>query len=222
MALRASHLQPRSGARRYLPPTLLALLIAVGGHAALLLGVKLARDPVISAEEVTEGRVLVAVDDVSGPPAAPPDVDVALPPTPEPELAAPPVTVIESAAVVARSVPPTKPAAVAIRRARTIGQPAGGGCGSDRAHATWRNRVAPAYPAAARAARQSGHVLVQVDVSASGEATEAHVATSSGVPALDQAALVAARASTYLPRTVAGVPQPDSVTVPYTFRLELR
>jgi protein TonB len=90
----------------------------------------------------------------------------------------------------------------------------------DRAHATWRNRVTPVYPSAARAARQSGRVLVQVNVSASGQATDARVASSSGFPALDQAAVTAARASSYLPRTIAGVPQADSVTVPYNFQLD--
>ena len=65
-------------------------------------------------------------------------------------------------------------------------------------------------------------MLVQVSVSASGQATDARVASSSGFPALDQAAVTAARASTFLPRTVAGVPQADSVTVPYNFQLEAR
>jgi protein TonB len=82
--------------------------------------------------------------------------------------------------------------------------------------------VKPAYPAAARAAKQSGRVLVVVQVNALGKATGASVYRSSGFPSLDQAALAAARASSYNPRRFAGVPVPDTITVPYSFRLEER
>jgi protein TonB len=233
-----------------MPPTLVALLVAVGAHAALLLGVKLGFPPVISGEEAAGGAMLLAMEDVAGPPAAPPALALPEPPTPPvaevsvplpepaPEPSVPTVPVIGSTAVMERSAPPRPPtkggkspvAVAPVARARAAGRVSGGaqtaGAGGagpqagDRAHATWRNRVTPVYPSTARAARQSGRVLVQVNVSASGQATEVRVASSSGFPALDQAALSAARASSYLPKTVAGIPQPDSLTVPYAFRLD--
>jgi protein TonB len=82
--------------------------------------------------------------------------------------------------------------------------------------------VRPSYPSAARTAGQSGRVLIVVTVNAQGRATGARIAQSSGVASLDQAALSAARASTYNPRRVAGLPLPDTITIPYTFRLDDR
>jgi len=51
----------------------------------------------------------------------------------------------------------------------------------------------PAYPAEAIAARQTGRTLLRVAVSADGSVAELSVYRSSGVPALDQAALRAVR-----------------------------
>ncbi len=80
----------------------------------------------------------------------------------------------------------------------------------------------PSYPAAARAAGQAGRVLIIVNVNALGRATGARVYASSGFASLDQAALSAARASTYNPKRIGGLPLPDTITIPYTFRLEDR
>jgi protein TonB len=100
----------------------------------------------------------------------------------------------------------------------TTGKPGRG----DAAHATWRNRVRPSYPGAARAAGQAGRVLIVVNVNALGRATGARIYKSSGYASLDQAALSAARASTFNPKRIAGLPLPDTITIPYTFRLEDR
>jgi protein TonB len=234
-----------------LPSHLVALLVALAAHAALLLGVRLTSPPVIAPEQGSGAPMLILVEEVPGPPAAPPEVSLPAPPEPvveippvppapppEPLVFSPPV--VESRSVAERSAPrrpPNKPAKlaaspaprtrIAVSVSANAQMDGGAAVGArpqagDRAHATWRNRVTPAYPSAARAARQSGRVLVQVNVSASGQATDARVASSSGFPALDQAALTAARASSYLPRTVAGVPQADSVTIPYNFQLDAR
>jgi TonB family protein len=61
-----------------------------------------------------------------------------------------------------------------------------------------------------------------VNVNALGRASGARVYKTSGHASLDQAALAAARASTYNPKKIAGLPLPDTITIPYTFRLEDR
>lgn len=80
----------------------------------------------------------------------------------------------------------------------------------------------PGYPSAARTARQAGQVLIIVNVNALGQCTGARISQSSGFPSLDQAALSAARASSYNPKRIAGIPLPDTITVPYSFRLDAR
>jgi protein TonB len=65
-------------------------------------------------------------------------------------------------------------------------------------------------------------VLIIVNVNALGRATGARIHKTSGHPSLDQAALSAARTSTYHPKRIAGLPLPDTITIPYTFRLEDR
>ena len=94
--------------------------------------------------------------------------------------------------------------------------------GKDRAHASWKHRVTPSYPPSALMARSSGRVLVTVQVNALGQATAASVSSSSGNTVLDSAASRAARASTYFPRCVLGVPLPDTVVIPYNFGIRGR
>lgn len=91
------------------------------------------------------------------------------------------------------------------------------GSQKDRSHASWKHRVTPSYPDSALQARKAGRVLVTVQVNALGQATAASVTASSGNPVLDAAAVRAARASTYHPRCVLGVPLPDTVSIPYNF-----
>lgn len=73
---------------------------------------------------------------------------------------------------------------------------------------------------AARAAGHSGRVLVVASVNALGRATNVTISKSSGHASLDQAALSAARASTYNPKRIGGLPLPSSITIPYSFRLD--
>lgn len=112
----------------------------------------------------------------------------------------------------------TNPRSVPASAAST--HPAPGG--KDRAHASWKHRVTPSYPPSALMARSSGRVLVTVQVNALGQATAASVSSSSGNPVLDSAASRAARASTYNPRCVLGVPLPDTVVIPYNFGIRGR
>jgi protein TonB len=215
-------------------------LLAAGLHAAVLFGVKIAQPtlPVntpAAGEFMEDAALLSGPADADAPAIEPvaPEVPPPVTPTPEDALVASAVTPAEHPvpdvftplpAVVA---PPMTAAARPNKtgRAATSGRVgaahAGAGAG-EHAHADWRNRVSPSYPESARAARQTGRVLITVDVSSTGNATSARVSSSSGVRALDEAALAAARASTYNPRVSEGVAMRDTVIVPYSFRLEDR
>jgi TonB family protein len=75
----------------------------------------------------------------------------------------------------------------------------------------------PAYPDAARANRWAGSVSIKVDLDASGAVTGAVVQVSSGHEDLDQAALAAAKASTYTPRRLGARAVPGSYLARYQF-----
>jgi periplasmic protein TonB len=78
----------------------------------------------------------------------------------------------------------------------------------------------PDYPAAAQRRQLEGHVVLRVNVSASGMAEAVAVAASSGHPVLDQAALDAVRTWRFNPATRGGVAVPGIVDVPIQFRFE--
>lgn len=65
-------------------------------------------------------------------------------------------------------------------------------------------QATPQYPDSARLAHvQGAHTtLLMIDVSSAGKVAGAHIVQSSGVPALDRAALAAAEQSTYFPKMV--------------------
>ena len=89
----------------------------------------------------------------------------------------------------------------------------------DNAHATWRNKVQPVYPEAARLARLTGRLEIEVRVNALGQPVFARVVKGSGSALLDDSALKAVRASTFNPRRLGSIPLPDTIIVPVTFRL---
>jgi len=63
----------------------------------------------------------------------------------------------------------------------------------------------PVYPAAARLMRAQGNVRVNVLISHEGKVEEVVIIGTSGIEAMDQAALIAARQSRYLPATKNGI-----------------
>ena len=65
--------------------------------------------------------------------------------------------------------------------------------------ADYLNNPKPIYPPAARRLRLQGIVIVRVTVTSEGKPTEVRVATSSGVPILDQAALAAVQTWSFVP-----------------------
>ena len=106
--------------------------------------------------------------------------------------------------------------------AASLGSPGSGRVGSgsgDNAHATWRNKVQPVYPEAARLARLTGRLEIEVRVNALGQPVGARVVKSSGSSLLDASALKAVRASTFNAKRLGSIPLPDTIIVPVTFRL---
>ncbi len=78
---------------------------------------------------------------------------------------------------------------------------------------------APLYPVAAMRRREQGRVVLDVDVTADGRADTVRVASSSGFPALDRAAIEAVRLWRFNPATRGGTPVPAVAEVPFNFTL---
>jgi protein TonB len=82
------------------------------------------------------------------------------------------------------------------------------------------HKVAPEYPTIAQDQNIQGDVTVRVTIGPQGQVVQAVIASSSGNPLLDDAALKAARQTTYKPPMVNGVPTQRDYLVIYTFRLD--
>jgi protein TonB len=80
--------------------------------------------------------------------------------------------------------------------------------------------IDPRYPLAARQRGQEGEVLCRVTVGETGAVVEVSLVSSSGIQALDRAALKAVRRTPFAPGTVDGKPVTDSLVVSVVFRLE--
>jgi periplasmic protein TonB len=77
----------------------------------------------------------------------------------------------------------------------------------------------PVYPARSRKAGEQGTVTVRVFVDVAGRPAQVALQTSSGHPALDEAALSAVRAAQFRPYAEGGVPQAVWVVAPINFVL---
>lgn len=80
--------------------------------------------------------------------------------------------------------------------------------------------LAPRYPAESADARESGTVVLILDVTADGSVTRVELETSSGFPKLDAAATEAAARWHFTPPQVAGKPVGGRVRVPVNFALD--
>ncbi|MEO8165318.1 MAG: energy transducer TonB [Betaproteobacteria bacterium] len=78
---------------------------------------------------------------------------------------------------------------------------------------------APPYPSDAYARRQEGRVLLEVRVDARGEVAEIRVSQSSGVPALDRAALETVKAWRFQPARQGGQAIAFTINVPIRFTI---
>lgn len=79
-------------------------------------------------------------------------------------------------------------------------------------------RVAPKYPRSSLARREQGVVMLLLSLDRHGALLDVSVTQSAG-PRLDEAAVQAARASTYLPATRNGEPHACTATLPIRFTL---
>ncbi|MGU3782164.1 TonB family protein [Burkholderia metallica] len=77
----------------------------------------------------------------------------------------------------------------------------------------------PDYPAKARRLQQEGTVIVHLSIGADGAVTSARVASSSGSPLLDAAAVAAIRAGRCHPYETAGIARSVEATQPVAFNL---
>jgi protein TonB len=109
----------------------------------------------------------------------------------------------------AAAAAPAAPATAAV--APTITPP--------RFDAAYLDNPAPAYPPAARRAGVQGRVVLRVRVSAAGEPVEVTVATSSGAPRLDHAAVATVRRWKFVPAREGERAVEAWVLVPIVFAL---
>ncbi len=130
----------------------------------------------------------------------------ALPPPPAPVVAAAPVVPAPAAVAPAVESAPARAAAAPLGAAPPLPP-------------EFLERVEPAYPRSARLAGIEGVVRLRLRLDAEGRLEEAHVALSSGSPALDEAALSAARASRYAPSRLGSRGVPAETEATYRFRL---
>ena len=211
---------------------------AIGVHAAVLWGWSYS-GPTLISEAGSEGDT-VEVSLVEGVPGAPgPEATGSEPPAPEPPKPEPPAPEppkpeprkSRSAPVAAKPMPAKPPTSAlksdgnrgggaATGSQGATGAGSGGAGAGDNAHATWRNKVQPDYPEAARMARLAGRLEIEVRVNPLGQPVGARVVKSSGSSLLDASALKAVRASTFNPKRLGSIPLPDTIIVPVTFRLK--
>ena len=83
----------------------------------------------------------------------------------------------------------------------------------------FRARQEPAYPERARRAGVAGVVVVRILLAADGSVRQVELTTSSGSRLLDEAALEAARASTFEPATRNRAPVASEAVASYRFEL---
>ena len=86
--------------------------------------------------------------------------------------------------------------------------------------ARFTNKVTPEYPEIAKQQGIQGTCVVLVTIGPDGAVIGTKIGQSSGNPALDQAALTAARQSSYSPPEINGKPATETYKVVYTFSLD--
>ena len=230
------------------PPLAIAGFLAAALHACILFGPS-SRQPArplpVAAESLEVALTAAPEEPVAvpeTPPEPPPEPDLPLPePAPEPVPAAPPEPaplplpeparkIVEPPKPQTPTVNPPKrkstPAPPKSATSKLAGSPAGvaktpvKNAGPASSKVRVRSNPAPAYPVAARQARQEGTVTVDVEVSTTGLPLNVRLARSSGFPALDQAALAAVRRWKFEPARAAGVAVNGHVIVPLRFELK--
>ncbi len=108
---------------------------------------------------------------------------------------------------------------ISVAPARTGGAPSPKGV-TTTAKPHYLNNPAPTYPAASRAAREEGVVILEVAVTEQGRAASVRLHRSSGHSRLDEAAISAVERWRFSPARVGGIAVSTEVHVPVRFRLD--
>ncbi len=144
-------------------------------------------------------------------PPPPPPVD--LKERPPIQVVAPEVSItipVETAPITVVKPPP--PPAPVVVRPPPPGTPV---------QVTFRPDISNYYPEAARREGQEGRAIVKICVNQLGKIDSADVATSSGFPELDEAAIKVAKAYRFKPATSEGKPVSSCPTLPVKFELHM-
>lgn len=236
-----------SGAR--LPALALKFLLTLALHGALLYWVLQAMPGLAVLTHAAPVPIQVALIALPRPAAAVtpprplPGVAAAArsaaraPAKPRPQRAAKPaptpLAVAVSAAATTTSVPAAPAASATAATAQTAaaetttagsaaataGTAAAPALESARFDADYLNNPAPTYPVFSRRNREQGTVLLNVRVSAQGQAEQVQLKRSSGFSRLDEAALAAVQQWRFVPARRGEATVAASVVVPVTFRL---
>ncbi len=193
----------------------IGILSSIGIHLGLLVvgGMMLIRQPEFS---VQGGQGSTDVELVASAPeeVSPTKIEKSIPPVSE---------VMRYDDVVQPKLKKEKPASP-VKPAHSQGQTGSNGSpgqgGSVSARPDYLRNPSPPYPEEAKLAHQEGVVLLLVQVSENGDASEVSVKQSSGFHRLDEAALQAVRKWKFKPGTMGGFPVKSQVEVPVRFRLE--
>jgi protein TonB len=206
------------------------LVFVVGIHALALYGLWSYRILPTPADALT-----VFVNFIN----PPPPVEKPPPPPPKPvklekpRLIEPPrpqqlvveAPVVSPAEAVAPA-PPKEPPPVIVAAApappATPPKPAGPVTLAEELSVACPNRVPPVYPIFSRRAGEQGRVVLRVELDERGSVTQASIASSSGLPRLDEAALSAVRQWRCNPASRGGVPVRAVALQPFNFVLEGR
>jgi protein TonB len=144
-------------------------------------------------------------------PPPPPPVD--LKERPPIQVVAPEVSItipVETAPITVAKPPPPPPPVVV--RPPPPGTPV---------QVTFRPDISNYYPEAARREGQEGRAIIKICVNQLGKIDNAEVATSSGFPELDEAAIKVAKAYRFKPATSEGKPVSSCPTLPVKFELHM-
>jgi protein TonB len=98
----------------------------------------------------------------------------------------------------------------------------GGAAGRVDAQPSLDHAIRPVYPLGARQRGEEGTVVLDVNVAASGRASDVTLVTSSGFPALDRAAERAAAQARFTPAMRGGRPVESTARLTLVFRLRER
>jgi periplasmic protein TonB len=148
------------------------------------------------------------------------------PPPPPPKMAAPPPPFIPPPEINVQVAPPPSPAA--ITAVSTTSPPVATPAVAEAPKAPVRTAPvveaksceAPSYPSASRRLNETGTVLLNFLIDASGHVVESRIDTSSGVERLDEAARKALSLCKFRPGTLDGKPEQSWHKMKYVWKLD--